>query len=79
MPAPAQMVVVAGIIEVGAVVLLLVGTGERLAALSLIPVMLVAILYVGPDWMNLSVLVGVLAIFALGTDSVWQAAREQLG
>lgn len=79
MPAPALMVVVAGIIEVGAVVLLFIGVGERLAALSLVPVMLVAMLYVGPDWKNLSVLVGALAIFALGTDFVWQAARERLG
>lgn len=79
MPAPALMVVVVGVIEVGAVVLLFIGVGERLAALSLVPVMLVAMLYVGPDWKNLSVLVGALAIFALGTDSLRQAARKRLG
>ncbi|QIO23031.1 DoxX family protein [Haloarcula sp. JP-L23] len=81
MPAPTFMVVVAGVIEVGAVVLLLVGVGERLAALSLISVMLVAMLYVGPDWKNLTVLVGALAITVLGTDSdsfTW-SPRKYLG
>ncbi|WP_256562691.1 DoxX family protein [Halomarina pelagica] len=69
MPAPAAMVIVAGVVEVGAVALLLVGTGERLAALSLIPVMIVAILYVGPDWKNVGVLFGSLAVLVLGADS----------
>lgn len=81
MPAPTLMVVVAGVIEVGAVILLLVGVGDRFAALSLIPVMLVAMLYVGPDWKNLSVLAGSLAIMILGTDSdslSW-SARKLLG
>lgn len=81
MPAPTVMVAVAGVVEVGAVALLLVGTGERLAALSLVPVMLVAILYVGPDWKNLSVLFGSLAILVLGIDSTsirW-SPRKLLG
>ncbi|RBI60287.1 DoxX family protein [halophilic archaeon] len=68
MPAPAAMVIVAGLIEVGAVALLLIGISERLAAVSLIPVMLVAILYVGPDWKNLSVLLGAMGILVLETD-----------
>ena len=67
MPAPTLMVIVAGLIEVGAVVLLLVGVGERLAAVSLILVMLVAVQYVGPDWKNLSVLVGSLVLVVLET------------
>lgn len=81
MPAPAVMVILTGLIEAGAVVLLLVGVGERLAAVSLIPVMLVAILYVGPDWKNLSVLVGALAILGLKTDpdSFWRPAEKLLG
>lgn len=69
-PAPAAMVVVAGLIEVTAALLLLVGIGERIAALSLIPVMIVAMLYVGPDWKNLTVLVGSLAILVGETESV---------
>lgn len=68
MPFPAAMVVVAGAIEVGAVVLLLVGVRERLAAAALVPVMLVAILHVGPDWKNLSVLLGALALVAIETE-----------
>lgn len=81
MPAPAVMVIIAGLIEVGAVVLLLVGVGERLAAVSLIPVMLAAILYVGPDWKNLSVFVGALAIVVLETDPdiFWQPVDRLLG
>lgn len=78
MPAPAVMVIVAGLIEVGAVVFLLVGVGERLAAVSLIPVMLVAILYVGPDWKNLSVLLGAMGLLVLVTDfdAIWHSVSR---
>lgn len=81
MPAPAVMVIVAGLIEVGAVVFLLVGVGERLAAVSLIPVMLVAILYVGPDWKNLSVLFGAMGLLVLVTDfdAIWHSVNRQAG
>ena len=68
MPAPTVMVLLAGFLEIGAVVLLLIGVGKRLAAVSLILVMLVAILYVGPDWKNLSVLVGAVGILVLETN-----------
>lgn len=80
-PAPALMVIVAGFIEVGAVVLLLVGVGERLAAASLVPVMLVAILYVGPDWKNLSVLLGAMGLLVLVTDfdTIWHPVDRRLG
>lgn len=64
-PFPALMVLVAGVVEVVAVSLLLVGVGYRVAALALIPVMLVAIVYAGPDWKNLAVLLGALSILAL--------------
>lgn len=75
MPFPELMVVLAGIIEVVAVVLLLVGLRVRLAALSLVPVMLVAILHVGPDWKNLSVLFGavVLIVLSPSSSSFWQS------
>ena len=81
MPAPAAMVIVAGLIEVGAVVLLLIGVGERLAAASLIPVMLVAILYVGPDWKNLSVLLDAMGLLALVADfdAIWRPVDRRLG
>ncbi|WP_254524731.1 DoxX family protein [Natrinema caseinilyticum] len=80
-PAPTVMVVVAGIVEVGAVVLLLVGVKERLAAVSLVPVMLVAIVYVGPDWKNLGVLIGALAVLIVerDPDSLRQFAGQILG
>lgn len=68
MPVPAVMVILAGFLEIGAVILLLAGVGKRLAAVLLIPVMLVAILYVGSDWKNLSVLVGAVGILVLETN-----------
>lgn len=64
-PLPTVLVVVVGIIQITAVVLLVLGVGERLAALSLVPVMFVAIVSVGPDWKNLTVLGGSLAILVL--------------
>lgn len=64
-PYPAAMVLVAGVVELAAVVLLVAGRGERLAAAALIPVMLVAIGYAGLDWKNLAVLLGALGILAL--------------
>lgn len=66
-PFPKAMVLIAGSIQITAVVLLVLGIGEDLAALSLIPVMLVAIVYVGPDWKNLAVLGGSLTIILLHT------------
>lgn len=59
-----------------AITLLLVGVGERLAAISLLPVMVVAILYAGLDWKNLSVLVGAVELLVLetGVESLWQPA-----
>lgn len=68
-PYPATMVLIAGLLEVLAVVLLVAGVGERVAALSLVPVMLVAIAYSGLDWKNLSVLLGALAILTLSVRS----------
>lgn len=69
MPYPAAMVIVAGVVEAVAGVLLLLGIGDRLAALSLIPVMLVAMLHVGPDWKNLAVLLGAAALVVSTPDS----------
>lgn len=66
-PYPEVMVLLAGVVEVAAVVALVVGRGERLAAAALIPVMLVAIAYAGLDWKNLAVLLGALGILALST------------
>ncbi|QLG63017.1 DoxX family protein [Halorarum salinum] len=66
-PFPNAMVVIAGTIQITAVVMLVLGISEDLAALSLVPVMLVAIAYVGPDWKNLAVIGGSLAIIVLRT------------
>ena len=80
-PMPTVMVIVAGLLEIMAVVMLLFGIGGRIAAVLLLPVMLVAILYVGPDWKNLIVLVGSIVILVLGTGSysLWQPTDRLLG
>lgn len=75
-PAPAAMVLLAGVVEVAAVALLVLGVGDDLAALSLVPVMLVAIVAVGPDWKNLAVLGGSLAIVALHRERLRGRCRQ---
>jgi uncharacterized membrane protein YphA (DoxX/SURF4 family) len=54
-PYPTATVLLAGAVEVAAVALLVVGVGDDLAALALVPVMLVAVVFSGPDWKNLAV------------------------
>ena len=80
-PMPEVMVIVAAVLEIIAVAMLLFGIGGRIAAVMLLPVMLVAILYVGPDWKNLIVLVGSIVILVLGTGSysLWQPTDRLLG
>jgi putative oxidoreductase len=80
-PMPAVMVIVAGVLEITVVVMLLFGIGGRIAAVLLLPVMLVAMLYVGPDWKNLVVLAGSIVILVLGTGSysLWQPIDRLLG
>lgn len=74
-PAPTAMVLLAGVVEVAAVALLVLGVGDDLAALALLPVMLVAMLYVGPDWKNLAVLGGCLALLALRRERLRDRCR----
>ncbi|QLG49240.1 DoxX family protein [Natrinema halophilum] len=71
MPIPSLTVIVAGLVEGVAIVLLLVGTRERIAILSLIPVMVVAVLYAGPSWKNIAVLVCCGAFLA---EDIWMLA-----
>ncbi|SER18143.1 DoxX family protein [Natrinema salaciae] len=80
-PAPAATVIVAGLVEVAAVLSLLSGIGVRIAALALLPVMIVAILYVGPDWKNLAVVLGSVTILlvATGPNSPRQIAARIVG
>lgn len=65
-PTPETMVLVSGVVEVVAVALLLFGVGNRIAALSLIPVMGVAIAYAGLSVTNVAVLVACVGIVAVG-------------
>lgn len=74
-PAPTAMVLLAGVVEVAAVGMLVLGVGDDLAALALLPVMGVAILYAGPDWKNLAVLGGCLALLALRRERLVERYR----
>ena len=74
-PAPAAMVLLAGAVEVAAVLSLVVGVGDDLAALALVPVMLVAVAYAGPGWKNLAVLGGCLALLALRRERLRERYR----
>lgn len=76
-PFPETMVLVAGFIEVGAVLLLLFDVRTGLAAVSLVPVMIVAITYVGLDWKNGLVLLSSLVILVLDTND--EVVRELRG
>lgn len=76
LPFPTAMVLVVGVLEVAAVAMLVLGVGDDLAALSLVPVMLVAIAAVGPDWKNLAVLGGALAVVALRHERVRRRYRS---
>ncbi|WP_330630849.1 DoxX family protein [Halocatena halophila] len=64
-PLPGLMVVIAGSIQVLAIVLFLIGRLEPLAAGALVPVMIVAMLFAGLDWKNATVLIGSLVIIIL--------------
>lgn len=55
LPAPRYLVPLVGVVEVAAVGLLLVDTWTRVAALSLLPVMLVAAATAGVTWQNVGV------------------------
>lgn len=67
-PNPELMVLVSGVVEVAAVALVLFGVAERLAAASLIPVMVVAIVYAGPSVSNVGVLLACVGLLAVGSD-----------
>ncbi|WP_332898779.1 DoxX family protein [Haladaptatus sp. CMSO5] len=66
-PVPEALVVVVGLIEVTAVIMIAFGIAGRVAALSLIPVMMVAMATAGPSWKNAVVLLGAMALFVFGT------------
>lgn len=77
-PFPTAMVLLAGVVEVAAVALLVLGVGDDLAALALVPVMVVAILYVGVDWKNLAVLGGSLVLLVLRRERLLGRSRSLL-
>lgn len=68
-PAPETMVLVVGVLELGAVVLLLLDAHRGLAALLLGPVMGVAAWTVG-EWQSIAVLVTLAGLLAIDRDAL---------
>lgn len=75
-PQPEIMVIVSGVTEVVAMVLLVLGAAGRLAALMLLGIMVVVLSTAGLTLASAIVLIGSLVIFVLGTGpySLWQPA-----
>jgi uncharacterized membrane protein YphA (DoxX/SURF4 family) len=67
LPAPELLVPIVGGIELGAAALVLVDRAPRLAAVLVIPVMLVAIGTAGPSWQKLGVLTATLGLLGVAT------------
>lgn len=80
MPAPGATVLLVGVVELGAAVLIVTGTAGRVGALAVVPIMVTAILLTGPAVSNVAVLVGSIGIAILGTGrfSRWEPLEERL-
>lgn len=77
-PAPEITVLLVGVIELGAAALLLVNVGRWIAALALLPVMVVALVTAG-DWQALAVLLAVLGLLAVDLDLLVVRSDESSG
>ena len=69
LPAPDLLVPLVGGVELGAAALVLLDRAPRLAAVVVIPVMLVAIGTAGPSWQNFGVLMAALGLLGIETKS----------
>lgn len=67
LPAPERLVLLVGVIEIGAAILLLLDRSPRVAAATAVPMMSVAVLTAGPAWQNLGVLFGALVLIGIDT------------
>lgn len=74
-PAPQLLVPVVGLVELGAVVLLLLDEVRWLAALSLVPVVFVALWTTG-EWQAAAVLVAAVALLAIEHDALDVAGAD---
>lgn len=70
LPAPGVLVPVVGALEVVAAGLLLIDRLPRLAALLVVPIMLVAVATAGASWQNLAVLAGAVVLVGLDAPEV---------
>lgn len=72
LPSPDVLVLVVGAVELGAAILLLLNRASRVAALLVVPTMVVAAITAGPTWQNLGVLTGAVVLIGLDTQEVDQ-------
>ena len=69
LPAPAVLVLIVGAVEIGVAVLLLLDRAPRISAVTVVPVMTVAVVTAGPTWRNLGVLLAALVLVGIDTMS----------
>ena len=65
LPAPAVLVLVVGTVEIGVAVCLFLDRAPRVAAVAVVPVMIVAAVTAGPTWQNLGVLISALVLVGI--------------
>lgn len=67
LPAPTVLVLVVGAVEIGVAVLLLLDRAPRASAMTVVPVMIVAVATAGPTWQNLGALLAALVLVGMDT------------
>ena len=68
LPVPAVLVLVVGAAEISIAALLFLDRVPRAAAVTVIPVMLVAAVTAGPTWQNLGVLIAAIVLIGIDTE-----------
>lgn len=76
MPAPAVLVLVVGVVEIGVAVFLVLDRAPRAAAVAVVPVMIVAAVTAGPTWQNLGVLIAAVVLIGIDTTPDGIASME---
>jgi uncharacterized membrane protein YphA (DoxX/SURF4 family) len=67
LPAPAVLVLAVGAVEIGIAVFLVLDRAPRAAAVTVVPVMIVAAVTAGPTWQKLWMLIPVVVLIGIDT------------
>lgn len=76
LPLPAVLVLVVGAVELGVAVALLLDRAPRAAAVTTVPVMIVAAVTAGPTWQNVGVLVAAVVLVGIDPETVGDFSTE---